>query len=266
MKIYCGSALYRTLTLATHHCILDFWKTLNATPDVEMIWGSVEGDADVARARNIAASDFLKTDCDVLLTIDDDIVFSPRDALKLCREALDKDMVCGMYLTRGPTKRQPASLLKDGQTVEFWIDQPLVEIEFLATGFMAVSRRVFEKVAEGLPLCMQDTDYPFYPFYLQMVIPWPSSVNLYLSEDWAFCQRAKDAGFKLWLDPTIRLGHIGQFIWRIDEIDVQPGSPGPVKVEKHGNTTTWLKRPPIPQELIWTPEINRAERRRLARR
>lgn len=37
-------------------------------------------------------------------------------------------------------------------------------------------------------------------------------------EDIAFCNRAKELGFKLWCEPTVRLGHIGHLtVWPDDE-------------------------------------------------
>lgn len=37
-------------------------------------------------------------------------------------------------------------------------------------------------------------------------------------EDIAFCNRAKELGFKLWCEPTVRLGHIGHLtVWPEDE-------------------------------------------------
>ena len=31
-------------------------------------------------------------------------------------------------------------------------------------------------------------------------------------EDAAFCLRAKEYGYKIWVDPTVKLGHVGQTV------------------------------------------------------
>ena len=33
-----------------------------------------------------------------------------------------------------------------------------------------------------------------------------------VGEDLAFCLRARELGYKIWCDPTISLGHVGQLI------------------------------------------------------
>lgn len=39
-----------------------------------------------------------------------------------------------------------------------------------------------------------------------------------LGEDLAFCERAKECGFEIWADPSVRVGHIGHItIWPEDE-------------------------------------------------
>jgi hypothetical protein len=44
-----------------------------------------------------------------------------------------------------------------------------------------------------------------------------SGQTLHLSEDWAFCERAKQAGFKVLLDPTIRLTHWGTYGYTLED-------------------------------------------------
>jgi hypothetical protein len=34
-----------------------------------------------------------------------------------------------------------------------------------------------------------------------------------LSEDYSFCERARRCGYKIWADTTIRLGHIGKYVF-----------------------------------------------------
>ncbi len=53
-------------------------------------------------------------------------------------------------------------------------------------------------------------------------MPWKEDGHIYLSEDWAFCQRARDAGFDCWLDPSIRLGHMGQTMYTLEDLIREP--------------------------------------------
>ena len=201
--------------------------------------GFVIGDALVSRARSIAASDFLRSDCDVLLTIDTDIWFRAVDAIKLARKAEEYGIIAALYLTRG-LHTQPALMLGD-ETVVFAADSEPVEVPFASTGFMAVHRRVVEALAPTLPLCHQGwedrgQDTSFRPFYMPYVIPSEAEGNIYLSEDWAFCQRAKEQGVKVWLDPSIRLGHYANVMLTLEDL-VRPPKPSasPLALTRHSD-------------------------------
>ena len=188
------------------------------------------GDALVSRSRSMVASAFLRSDCDVLLTIDTDIWFRAEDAIALAEKAVAYDIIAGLYMTRN-LRTQPALMLPNKPVVMAPDSEP-VEAQFVSTGFMAVHRSVFEKLSETLPLCHvnwedKGLDTSFWPFYMPYVIPWEGDGHMYLSEDWAFCQRAKDLGFKTWLDPSIRLGHSGQVMFTLEDLLRLP-KPGPV--------------------------------------
>ena len=93
---------------------------------------------------------------------------------------------------------------------------------------MAMEGRVFEKLSKDLPLCHKDwtdrgQDTSFWPFYMPRVIEWGGEI-IYGSEDWALCHRAREAGFGIWLDPSIRLGHMGQVMFTLEDI-IRPPRP-----------------------------------------
>lgn len=200
----------------------------------------IVGDALVDRARNIAASMFLRSDADVFLTIDADIWFRPEDALKLCEEAVEYGIIGALYVTRAKHP-QPALMLPQDKEVEFVAWAKPEPVPFVSTGFLAVHRRVFDRLARRLPLCHKEwtdrgEDTSFWPFYMPYVIPWQGDGNLYLSEDWAFCERAKESGFVCWLDPSIRLGHYGEVLLTMEDIVREPRTaPGPMKLLRHAD-------------------------------
>src|SRR3990167_607480 len=108
---------------------------------------------------------------------------------------------------------------------------------------MAFSRKGLEKKLEHsqLPPCHTGRSHlgegtPFWPSYMPFVIPDDGvEENLYLSEDWALCERAKRAGFKMWLDPSIRLGHVGSEMYKMEDLLRNPKpEPCPVKLVQRG--------------------------------
>lgn len=234
MKIFLGSTVYRTVEVPHHMAMLQLQEFCTRN-GIDLEVGVVRGDALVSRSRSIAASAFLRSDADVLLSIDADIRFQPVDAIALCQKALEKKIIGALYMTRN-LHTQPALMLGEGE-VTFAPDAQPVEVPFASTGFMAVTREPFERLAEGLPLCHESWGASaFWPFYMPYVIEWPGDGHMYLSEDWAFCQRAKDAGFKIWLDPSIRLSHHGDYAYELEDL-LRPPKPSavPLSLTRHSD-------------------------------
>lgn len=186
------------------------------------------GDALIARSRNHIAKIFLDSDCDVLWITDGDMVFEAPDILRICRtvskdKGLKHAIVGGAYVTRQPPHR-PALRLPEGVVVRFSRDNhELIEVPFLATGCLAIHRKVFEKLvvdmveSHDMTYSVSENDYwPFFSTFLNEV---RENWHEELSEDYAFAKRAKDAGFTSWLDPSIRLGHVGTYVFTLEDSD-----------------------------------------------
>ena len=236
MKIYLGSSVYRTVEVPHYDSVIRLHK-MCAEMGIELVEGIVRGDALIERSRSIAASSFLRSDCDVMLSIDSDIWFRATDAIALCKRALEKKVIGALYMTRS-LNTQPAMMLPDHEVIFAPESQP-VEVPFISTGFMAVTREPFEALADKLPLCHESWgESSFWPFYLPYVIPWEGDGHILLSEDWAFCQRARDAGFPSWLDPSIRLAHHGDYAFTLEDLlrSAKP-EPRPLSLTRHADGT-----------------------------
>jgi hypothetical protein len=198
---------YRSLSADTFASILDL------TADTRGGWRvrCKAGDALIARSRSIIATAWWReTADDVFLMVDDDIVFSRADAdrmVELCRHG--HDVICGAYPVHNGAHF--ACRLLPGRTqVAFGPGQPPFEIAYPATGFMAVHRRVLDALIAALPLCHASEEWSFYPLFAGCVrTPEDGGDTEWLSEDYGFGQLAHDAGFAIWLDPQVRLQHIG---------------------------------------------------------
>lgn len=111
------------------------------------------------------------------------------------------------------------------QEVTFSHDAKPVEIRYLGSGFMAAHRRVFESMVaragefpEGsnynVPLC-HPQDLQYWPWFQPFWAKNDAGEWIYLSEDWAFCNRARAFGHKVWLDPSIFIDHKGEYRWNL---------------------------------------------------
>jgi hypothetical protein len=78
-----------------------------------------------------------------------------------------------------------------------------------------ISREILQKVTDSMDLVRYDTDTWFYPFFMPMVHPDYDGTLMYLTLDFAFSQRVRDAGFKVFLDSRIILGHMGTKMYAV---------------------------------------------------
>lgn len=171
--------------------------------------GSICGCSVVSRARNLLAQDMIESSCDYLLFVDSDINFEPEDIFRLMAWAEDpkKGIVAAVPRTRSEDKVYIANLDYDENNELTMNGMGLVRAERVATAFMMVRREVFITMAEAHP------EWKYYDKRSDRVVPCLFDFELteegYIGEDFLFCDRARDLGFEIWIDPTITLGHMG---------------------------------------------------------
>jgi len=170
-------------------------------------WTCLEGQANISRARDILAAQFLASDCTSLVFIDGDIGFSRQD-LQLLLES-------PFQITAGLYQRKNAS----GQ----WVCVPQPEaaasvasqsnyrkVQRVGTGFLRIDRAVFEKMIQSKLVL----GYPLDNNELHQFFPSGVLDGHFLSEDYYFCELAARAGFDIHIDTRIRLKHVGRFIYQ----------------------------------------------------
>lgn len=165
-------------------------------------WNIGTNESLVTRARNEMTSWFLKTEFEYQMWLDADIEFDTGDVAKLWN--LQADIAVAAYCMKRPDK--PLSAWKDGKLVrlEECPSEPF-EVDYAGTGFMMIRRNVIEKLADSAET-YEGPDGRVSALYMT-----PVHNDGFESEDYHFCRKAREAGFKILMDPSISLGHIGQF-------------------------------------------------------
>lgn len=228
-KIHASLCIHRTIDSLA----MDSLIKLLCWPKPRVQFSRMAGDALIDRARSQEATYFLKnTDADVLLFVDDDISYQPEDAIRICKAANElKTIVTAAYVNKREDHTWITAKLLEGE-INFTDNATLTEVRWGATGFMAIHRSVLTALLEEskkfplyhpnhFPLC-HPTDLNFYPFFKPCEWQHPNGDFLYLSEDWAFCEKARTIGYKVMLDPTIRLGHAGRYVYTLDDLARAP--------------------------------------------
>lgn len=185
------------------------------------------GGAAIDLGRNRLAQEALTEGYHELMWIDSDIEF-PVDAVDHLRDQ-DVPLIGCAY----PKKGEASFAFHSGPIdLTMGPNGKVVEVTYLPTGFLFTRREVYERIISvcQLPLCNRIfADQPFYPFFLPMIVP-HGTESWYLPEDYAFCHRARQAGYPILLDTRIRLMHLGVYgySWedacgprpRVDQLDI----------------------------------------------
>jgi GT2 family glycosyltransferase len=163
----------------------------------------------IEEARNGLTAEVLTTNCTHLLWIDDDMTFKPDSLMRLLAHA--KPIVGGLCFSRHfpyhPVlgRRLPEWCAREipyGFVYQYPPDA-LLEVDVTGAAFLLVERQVLDRMFEK---CGRN---------------WFTKRKF--SEDWSFCERAKELGFPIYVDTGTKLGHIGKFLF--DEESVKKVRP-----------------------------------------
>ena len=144
--------------------------------------------------RNKIAQEALKVKATHLMFIDGDHTF-PEDAIMTLLNH-KKDVIGGNYnIRREPLSGAGGSAIKmlvDGKPVSV-LEPPegLFKCWVVPTGFMLINTKVFKKLK--------------YPYFEATI----DKDGNHTTEDVDFCQKVHKAGYDIWCDSDIPLGHIG---------------------------------------------------------
>uniref|UniRef100_A0A6M3KH07 Putative methyltransferase n=1 Tax=viral metagenome TaxID=1070528 RepID=A0A6M3KH07_9ZZZZ len=183
--------------------------------NIGFYWNVMYGDGK-ARSRSIACSKFLDdTDADYQVFIDGDILFTPDNLRRLFEDLRSGyDLIAGLFAVRGGT--QPSSY---GYNAVYNLDGKIHEFEYLSTGFWGTTRKCLERMRKELPLpLLHPNDLKFHAFFEEKQQPLREAEPIFLSEDYDFCEKARKLGIKSYIDTSIQLGHIGEYVYTLQNV------------------------------------------------
>lgn len=182
---------------------------------IKVTFQFVVGGSVIHKARNELCAHFLQSDFTDLLFIDDDMSWSPNDVLRLL--ASDKPLIGGVGRMR---------VQKQNSDPAVWCWRPLhdagalrqdemgaIEVKGFGAAFMLINRRVLHDMAipewkragaHDWPQGLRDNYYEFFR-------TGEEGSDIEFGEDYVFCNRWRAMGNEVWVDPTIKLGHVGSF-------------------------------------------------------
>lgn len=156
--------------------------------------------ADVTRGKNQVPFGGA-IDYDYLMWIDSDIAFTTGDLVKLLN--IDKNIVSGWYSQPGGTtpvvEKMDEDYFKSHGYFEFISSEAmakrtrLFKADYVGFGWVLIKRGVFESIP--------------YPWFAPKILKIGEDLEDVCSEDVSFCIDARQAGYEIWVDPTVKVGH-----------------------------------------------------------
>ena len=153
---------------------------------------------DMAGDWNDLALQAITTGFDWVFWLDSDMTFQPDILARMMKTAEEKniDFLSGLYFRRvqpyTPVAFDHLEVNEDGDCE--WsnieeIPEELFEVSGCGFGCVLIKTSVLDAVREK---------------YADMFMP-----IAHMGEDLSFCWRARQCGFRIWMDPSIELGHVG---------------------------------------------------------
>jgi hypothetical protein len=175
---------------------------------VEATFGFQLGDPYIEMARNHLVKTFLSTDCTDMIFVDSDLAFDVDGMWKLMRQ--DVDLIGGAYPFRAQDKNDyPINVkLDENNTPIADIENGIIECNFVPTGFMRISRSVFELLDKKYPENIDNNGESLH-FRTGFLV---GNDKRWWGEDVYFCKICSDAGIKIWVDPSITFIHHGTLL------------------------------------------------------
>jgi hypothetical protein len=162
-------------------------------------------------ARSRLANRYLRdTDAAWSLWIDADMIFDPRDAVRLVAGAVayGADLYAAYYPERRPGGQLVGRSIVGGVTLGK--DKRAVPMLQAGCGFLAVRRSAWQRMADGMPELALGGGVTGAHFFADTIRPAEGGgPDELVSEDIGLCVRARAAGLMCLLDPSIRIGHRG---------------------------------------------------------
>lgn len=175
----------------------------------------------ITRARNNLARTFIQDKTmDMMMFIDADVTWKQEDVLRLILS--DKDFVGGVYPRKKIHWDVVAKAARAGkQNPQDWAysylfngiegseaEDDLIEVTHAATGFLLLRRNVFDTlipITKSYDDVIDGNSVTGWDFFKVGI----GENGRYTSEDYWFCNDWRKTGGKIYINPFIRLGHIG---------------------------------------------------------
>lgn len=146
---------------------------------------------DIGILRNSLVEMALEAECTHLLQLDTDMIIHPKALMSML--ARDVDIIGAVYYQRYPPFT-PCAVRLDSNTISYdeALSGELFEVDRVGSGCMLTKMDVFKKV-----------EYPYFKTCVE-------DKKITMTDDYYFCDKAREAGYKIYVDTSVPCTHIAQ--------------------------------------------------------
>ena len=225
-KVYIAMPCYGDMKVETCVSLIDTFSALGGS-GVECRFKSVKSSL-VTHGRNLLTAGFLDSGFDYMLFVDADVEFKPEAVMRML--VPEKDIICTPYRNKeDPWISRYSVKFKDKDNIKI-LEWDLVEIEEGPAGLMLIHRSVFEKLMDKHPELKVNFNKATREKMNKEIGAVEDAINRYMynfwdttfrldtgewkGEDLAFCELAREAGFKIYANLDSWTTHHGSFGWK----------------------------------------------------
>ena len=225
-KVYIAMPCYGDMKVETCVSLIDTFSALGGS-GVECRFKSVKSSL-VTHGRNLLTAGFLDSGFDYMLFVDADVEFKPEAVMRML--VPEKDIICTPYRNKeDPWISRYSVKFKDKDNIKI-LEWDLVEIEEGPAGLMLIHRSVFEKLMDKHPELKVNFNKATREKMNKEIGAVEDAINRYMynfwdttfrldtgewkGEDLAFCELAREAGFKIYANLDSWTTHHGSYGWK----------------------------------------------------
>lgn len=236
VKLFISTPCYDAMmTMQYTMSILNLVTLLNKL-GIKFVIDFIGNESLIPRARNNSLSRFVDSGFTHMLCIDSDIEFPAEAVLELLE--FDKDVACCCYAKKGYNwNRMMHSIANEPESNETIESRCLdfaynaildknnmivkvgdfIKVKHASTGFMMIKKEIVNKLCEKhTELTIKTDNLEKEDSIICGLFCCMIKNQIYLSEDYSFCERVRDIGGEVWLNVNQNLNHIGKNIFRGD--------------------------------------------------
>lgn len=212
MKVFVGTPAHGPLEPESAYSFarLAAWLERTFGPeDVNWKWRIEARNPDQSLARNCIAHQFLESGFDVALLIDRDSVYTPTDATLLLDAG--EDVVGAMCKMKVPDSPWVGTVLPGDVNAK----RALVEMARIGFGMVSVSRHAMATLAAASERIIPQSGVCAGQAISRIFKPEVDPETLVpIGVDFAFCDRWRALGGRVWMHTEARIGHVGTHEFR----------------------------------------------------